>query len=915
MYKIVSKILCLLMFIFSLEVILNKNVSAKSNNLESINYMANNDSINNFRIEVEELDISYLNTNNVNIIMSTTTVVDYTYNIYSENLNISFISNTNNNLVFNVSTNYIGESNGKINFIVDEQVYTVCLYVYYKENNMFISNNSRSDVFERYYYYLYENEIITEGEYEDYILNLYADEADTTDYGRQTIISPNNDVNIYGYIRIKNSNNDYSPLKNVRIDICDKELIGYTILKTLYSESDGYYSWTVSNNELFENGGRDLFIIVYSDNIGQTVTTSDDIQVRNFWRTHRIRSNIFKNYNGVNLPISLDIDYTTIQNNDKDAAKAFMIYETIGIGQKFVYDMDNLYVGKTTVRFPHGKSTDSCYYNSLTKVIHINEDSYQYPDCILHEYGHQLQDYYKTEDNPATSHSSGINMADAYYLDSQKALADRVYFVSKGNAKEKGVKDGWAEAWPTVFAIISQQKYYRDLSSTSYVLDCSYDKIGYSLDNVSHKKGEACERDVMAVLYDLYDDASWSAPELFDNISLTYKQWWDLTTVEDTHTFSDFIDLCYNSNVINNFDLYKLLQEYGFAPQNVVLSENSVNEFFSPKISWDAGGGSTYFPNDEFVIKFYDEKNNLIQTISKSFEINSENNKYEYTLNDSEWNLIMLYNNVRFSVGGSATKDYETGIYYSEAISLSPLTIYQVNIGDTLSNSLVTDGCYWYKFTAPVEGTYQFETSGSVDTYGELFTSIVGNKSIENRLENGYNDDGGDGLNFLLEYNLLANQTVYLRARGWNWTRTGAFSFSVELGNHVHDYTHAYELNAALNHKAYCICGEYILQTHSYSNNVCTKCGNSNSHTHTYKYNSNGNGKTHTCLCSCGYSTTEVCIGSAQINEDVRCLKCKQLMSSYSLGTLNYDNNLSEIVEPYKNKVVLYFEKKDKYVK
>lgn len=913
MHKLIMKTFYLLLLLFMLTFIININVNANFEKTVNDNVAQYNDSVNNFQVEIDELYLSYINTNNVNIGMSITTVADYTYTISSENLSISFVSNTDNYLVFNVLTDSVGESNGEIKFTVNNQVYTINIYVYYKDNNIFISNNSRSDVMERYYYYLYENGIITEGEYEDYTLNLYAEDADTNDYGRQVIISPNNDVTIYGYIRIKKSDNEFYPLKNVRVDICDKEPIGHTVLKTLYTESDGYYTWTVSNNELFENGGRDLFIIAYSDNIGENDSTADDIQIRNFWRTHRIPSEIYQNWTGVNLPITLNIDYTTSDDKEKDAAKAFMIYDTIGIGQEFVFDMDNLYVGKATVRFPHGKSTDSCYYNSVTNVIHINEDSYQYSDCILHEYGHQLQDYYKTEDNPATSHSSGDNMADEYYLDSQKSIFEREYFVSVGKAKEKGVKDGWAEAWPTVFAIISQQKYYRELDPDSYILDCSYDKLSYSLDSVYHKLGEACERDVMAVLYDLYDDASWSASESFDDISLTYKQWWDLTTVEDTHTFSDFIEICYNSNVINEFDLYKLLEEYGFAPQNIVLSENSVNEFFSPTISWNAGGGSTYFPNDEFVIKFYDDENNLINTISKEFVINSTTNKYEYTLSDNEWNAIITYENIKLVVGGSATKDYETGVYYGEAISLSPLIVYEININEVLSNNLDANGCYWYKFTAPVDGTYKFSATGSMDTYGELFASIVGNKSIENRFENGYDDDDGDGLNFSLEYELLANQTVYLRVRGYNWTRTGTFSVSVELGDHVHNYTHSYELNAALNHKAYCICGEYILQVHTYSNNVCTKCGRINSHTHSYTYTSNGNGTTHTCWCSCGYSMTEACMGLAQIDEDARCVKCNQIMSGNSLRPLNNDSELNVIVEASQNEVVPYLEKNKEY--
>ena len=75
---------------------------------------------------------------------------------------------------------------------------------------------------------------------------------------------------------------------------------------------------------------------------------------------------------------------------------------------------------------------------------------------------------------------------------------------------------------------------------------------------------------------------------------------------------------------------------------------------------------------------------------------------------------------------------------------------------------------------------------------------------------------------------LTANQTVYFRVRGWNWTREGEFTFKVESTTHIHNYTYSYTYNGVHNHIAYCACGLSITEIHNYVQSGvghrCTKC-------------------------------------------------------------------------------------------
>lgn len=128
--------------------------------------------------------------------------------------------------------------------------------------------------------------------------------------------------------------------------------------------------------------------------------------------------------------------------------------------------------------------------------------------------------------------------------------------------------------------------------------------------------------------------------------------------------------------------------------------------------------------------------------------------------------MIADYNSVVSSEGDAARAPKLT-IEYSTAKSIS--------YDDTKTGALDLGTCYWYKITPTYSGTHVFYSTGSTDTYGELFQGTTKLK---------YNDDGGSNLNFRISHNLSAGKTYYLKVRGYNFEKTGNYKVRV-----LADYT------------------------------------------------------------------------------------------------------------------------------
>ncbi len=75
------------------------------------------------------------------------------------------------------------------------------------------------------------------------------------------------------------------------------------------------------------------------------------------------------------------------------------------------------------------------------------------------------------------------------------------------------------------------------------------------------------------------------------------------------------------------------------------------------------------------------------------------------------------------------------------------------------------------EFTPTVSGVYMFESHSDIDTYGYLYDSEY------NQITS--NDDGSNGYNFLIEYELTAGTTYYYGARYYNSSYSGSFEVTL----------------------------------------------------------------------------------------------------------------------------------------
>lgn len=102
-----------------------------------------------------------------------------------------------------------------------------------------------------------------------------------------------------------------------------------------------------------------------------------------------------------------------------------------------------------------------------------------------------------------------------------------------------------------------------------------------------------------------------------------------------------------------------------------------------------------------------------------------------------------------------------SGSSFDSAISASRGSSYTVNI--TTGGQIV-----YFVFRPTTSRTYTIQSTGSGDTYATLYNSSK--SSIT------YNDDGGNGNNFLISYSMTAGETYYIAVRYYNSSTTGSFT-------------------------------------------------------------------------------------------------------------------------------------------
>lgn len=96
-----------------------------------------------------------------------------------------------------------------------------------------------------------------------------------------------------------------------------------------------------------------------------------------------------------------------------------------------------------------------------------------------------------------------------------------------------------------------------------------------------------------------------------------------------------------------------------------------------------------------------------------------------------------------------------------------------IGLSSNITQYMEAGNHYQYSFTPTETGTYEFESEGSIDTYGILYQDLT---------QLAINDDSGTGSNFKISWRLISGVKYTLLVKGYSSTTTGTFTVTVAKG-------------------------------------------------------------------------------------------------------------------------------------
>lgn len=503
----------------------------------------------------------------------------------------------------------------------------------------------------------------------------FAEEENSTN----DIMTASIDTFVEGTLEWEDDFGNNHPLRGVLVILYDDELnVSKEKLGECITNNSGEYSIGFQNqDELLDGGGCDVFIEIFAGD-------GDNVKIK---QTGGLIQHSFEKGRGEqqyrNVVTGNTVTINHVFNMTSEIGQAMQIGQAVLTARDFASAMKGSLPQNVNVIYP---STLSTSYNHALKNIYIPNDSndleYWDWDVIMHEYGHHISYEMGIIDSPGASHWSSQNMWDHFYEhDSNCDCAS----PSSAQRKEAAIGLTWAESWPTIFGELAQQYFSNRLNGILNTCDMYYKNastatswFGYPYETNNVYKGEACEQSIMAILWDLFDTTN----EVGDTISLSYQEWWDITTGYGATTFSDFINDFYEVYPEHIDGISENLTKYGMAPK-VGGSEYSLE--MPRTITWLPQGGSVNFPNNSFIVKIYN------RDFTKEVSINSTGTSV--TLTDAQWNTILGWRGYSRYVRiiGSQTNSPTTGGYYSALKEYSVFKTAQYGNGSiTITGCLVT---------------------------------------------------------------------------------------------------------------------------------------------------------------------------------------------------------------------------------
>lgn len=569
---------------------------------------------------------------------------------------------------------------------------------------------------------------------------------------------------------------------------------------TVVTNTEGRYNISISN-EIFLGDATVVNVRMRVSSVGGNINVVDSSL-----NTYSITKTVVTNYvpqTALTLNFCIDArEYTA--SADVLKAKAFRVHQALDLGARYVEAKKGSKLNSINAIYPTEK-TISCYdYEN----IHIEDTDVDEWDVILHEYGHYVADYY----NILTRGVGG---------DHEVGECNNL-----ARGKAEGMPLTWNEGWATYFSISAQLEMNAASLNIDHVGDLYYTDIDYakpewtinvSLESPDISKfqyGESNEIAVAAVLFDLAD----SGNDNDENIELGFGFLWNFINDTQCKTLPDFLNALFlqgNLSGAQKREINRILTMYDVAPEPLSPDDNKSYLMYSatPVFEWNKNGGecghqeegqpSCDYSNNLFVLEFYNADYELIYTTP---QVQGVLYKFtcSYAFSNAEWaTLLNLADGVvHWTVKAWQTTEFATGPYSSEYRTLNVPKIHTLSEqAPVQSEGISVLSCDWYKFVAPADGKYIFYTMGDSDTYGELFGVMPFGDSSITCLENGADDNSGDGNNFRLEYTLQKDSVVYLRIRGNAWRAVGSY------GVYVHHHVFTYQYVNWKYHILKCSCG------------------------------------------------------------------------------------------------------------
>ncbi len=796
-------------------------------------------------------------------IVSNTTISNYSF----DNLGIQVLSSSieYNNLIMTLIVND-EIKNSTIEFIVDEKILKI--YTYKNENLIFISTQSLDDAFENYISFMYEENLITDEEFNSIRRNYYTISNNNETIVYSSSFATNTSLYIVPilpivttvYIRGKIEwIDDYGvshPCQYIDVEIYTKNELG---IGTVRTDSLGNFSLTYELGSNYSDESlSDIYILAYAKN-------SDVVLKSNYDNLYFTSSTAGGSITTIEDTKTINITLPMIN----DIGRAMQISQAAITASNYAKVIGDT-IKLTTVNVIYPANKDNCQYSGGTiYILHddatVNEPaSYASWDVIMHEYGHHFNAKMGLCASVWGHHRSGQNMWEHYYENyysqnsCDECTGELIYINSESKAKERGLELAWSEGLATFYSIVAQQYYKESLVNIETVGDECYtsyngvnngfeesnlivtnlSKLGIDDRVTKYSSGEGNEETITNVLYNMYDQYKIGDGNDYeaDICSLGHFEIWNKIISSKSVTLTEFIDYYNKINVDSDQNIINyVLTKAGvtWIPQNVFQLDNQLPTF-KWKTKYD------FSNNIQSKLEIADINYDIILTITDfSKDIHNDNSMYELSID--EWNSILNANGYMYNwrVVITETTTPIIGTYTSSwRQEIKPDTNNVITNGTVTEGTISSlEGYNWYKFTTIEDGIYSFYTESNIDTVGYLFNNIVYGLSTIGNIAN--NDDiNSMDTDFKLTYTLTTNQTVYLRINSNN--EIGNYNLYVQLEEHIHNYSKSYSQYDEIGHLAYCICNEYltseekeetityVIEEHTYQTyNLgykCTKC-------------------------------------------------------------------------------------------